>query len=110
EEGSIPDEYGVDDVPLVIQDRGFDDDGNFHDNEASFGYFGDHVLVNGSYGSRFEVTRSLTRLRILNGSNTRWYNLAFDDDRPFRLIATDSGYVGEDAPELTSLLISPGER
>lgn len=110
EEGSLPDEYGVDDIPMVIQDRGFDDDGNFHTNEASFGYFGDHILVNGTYGSRFDVSHTLTRLRILNGSNTRWYNLAFDDDRSFKLIATDSGYVGEDPPELTSLLISPGER
>lgn len=110
EAASVPDDYGVDDVPLIIQDRGFEDDGEFTRNEFAFGYFGDHILVNGTYGARFDVTRSLTRFRILNGSNTRWYNLAFDDDRAFQLIATDSGYVGENPPELTSLLISPGER
>lgn len=110
EEAMVPREYGVDDVPLVIQDRGFTDDGTFHDNEAAFGYFGNHILVNGTWGAKFDVTRSLTRFRILNGSNTRWYNLAFNDDRLFQLIATDSGYVGESPPELTSLLISPGER
>lgn len=109
-EASLPSEYGVDDIPLVIQDRGFEDDGDFDNTEWSFGYFGDHILVNGTWGAKFDVTRRLTRFRILNGSNTRWYNLAFEDDRPFRLIATDAGYVGEDPPEITSLLISPGER
>ena len=107
---NLPSDYGVDDIPLVIQDRGFDDDGDFDRTDWAFGYFGDHILVNGTWGARFEVTRKLTRFRILNGSNTRWYNLAFVDDRPFQVIATDSGYVGENPPELTSLLISPGER
>lgn len=100
----------MDDVPLVIQDRGFDGDGSFDRTDWAFGYFGDHILVNATWGARFDVTRQLTRFRILNGSNTRWYNLAFADDRPFCLIATDAGYVGEDPPELTNLLISPGER
>ena len=110
EEASVPDDYGVDDVPLVIQDRGFNDDGEFDTRDWAFGYFGDHILVNGTWGAKFDVTRRLTRFRILNGSNTRWYNLMFDDERPFRLIATDAGYVGEDPPEMTSLLLSPAER
>lgn len=109
-EATVPDEYGIDDVPLIIQDRGFEDDGDFAVREFAFGYFGDHILVNGTYGARFDVTRKLMRFRILNSSNTRWYNLTFDDNRPFRLIATDAGYVGSDPPELTSLLISPAER
>lgn len=107
---SLPHEYGVDDVPLIIQDRGFEDGGDFSTQKAAFGYFGDHILVNGTWGASFEITKKVIRFRILNGSNTRWYNLAFADDRSFRLIATDSGYVGENPPELTSLLISPGER
>ena len=110
EEASLPHEYGVDDVPLVIQDRGFESNGEFDTTDWAFGYFGDHILVNGTWGAKFEVTRQLTRFRILNGSNTRWYNLAFDDGRSFQLIATDSGYVGENPPELSSLLVSPGER
>lgn len=109
-EASLPHEYGVDDVPLIIQDRSFKDDGDFDTTEWSFGYFGDHILVNGTWGAKFEVSRRLARFRILNGSNTRWYNIAFEDDRPFRLIATDAGYVGENPPELTSLLLSPAER
>lgn len=109
-ETTLPDEYGVDDIPLIIQDRSFNDDGDFDTTEWSFGYFGDHILVNGTWGATFDVTRKLTRFRILNGSNTRWYNLAFEDGRPFRLIATDAGYVGDDPPEMTSLLLSPAER
>ena len=110
EDASVPTEYGVDDLPLIIQDRGFEGNGEFKRTEFAFGYFGDHILVNGTYGARFDVTRQLTRFRILNGSNTRWYNLTLGDGRPFRLIATDNGYVGENPPELTHLLISPGER
>lgn len=110
EGATLPSEYGVDDVPLIVQDRAFSGDGEFKTEDRAFGYFGDHILVNGTDGARFDINRRLTRFRILNGSNTRWYNLAFSDERPFRLIATDSGYVGENPPELTSLLISPGER
>ena len=109
-EVSLPHEYGVDDIPVIIQDRRFNDDGEFERREYAFGYFGNRIMVNGTIGARLDVTHSRMRFRILNGSNTRWYNLAFADDRRFQLIATDSGYVEDPAPELTSLLISPGER
>lgn len=106
----LPSDYGVDDIPLIIQDRRFDDDGEFEEREYAFGYFGNRIMVNGTIGARFDVSHETMRFRLLNGSNTRWYHLAFSDDRPFKLIATDSGYVSDPAPELTSLLLSPGER
>lgn len=109
-EVSLPKEYGLDDVPLVIQDREFDSYGEFSTREEAFGYFGDKILVNGTVGARFDVQRRLTRFRILNGSNTRWYNLGFNDDRTFRLVATDAGYCSDDDAEINRLLISPGER
>jgi FtsP/CotA-like multicopper oxidase with cupredoxin domain len=107
----LPHGYGVDDVPLIVQDRLFDDSGELEfRNTGGLGLFGDTILVNGTYDPSFAVTRTLTRFRILNGSNTRFYNLGFTDDRPFRLIATDNGFVPGEPVELTRLLVGPGER
>lgn len=107
----LPREYGVDDVPLVVQDRLFDDSGELEfRNTGGLGLFGDTILVNGTYDPSFAVTRTLTRFRILNGSNTRFYNLGFTDDRSFRLAATENGLVPGDPVELTRLLVGPGER
>jgi FtsP/CotA-like multicopper oxidase with cupredoxin domain len=117
---ALPREYGVDDIPLIIQDKKFTGDGemtmdtgSFFDQlggSANFGVLGNRMLVNGTYDPYLEVTRSRMRFRILNGSNARFYNLGFDDDRSFRLIATDNGIVPGDPVELTRLLVGPGER
>jgi len=49
------------------------------------------------------------RLRILNGSGGRLYNLGFTDDRHFHVIASDGGLLS--APvELSRIQLSPGER
>lgn len=116
----IPRDYGIDDVPLIIQDKKFTGDGNLSFEEASFvqsltgagafGILGDTILVNGTYDPVFEVSRTLTRFRLLNGSNARFYNLGFTDNRPFQLIATENGFVAEEPPALTRVLIGPGER
>ncbi len=116
----LPGEYGVDDIPLIIQDKNFDDDGqldfdtgSFLDNfggSPSFGIFGDTILANGTKGAFFEATRRLTRFRILNGANTRFLNLAFSDERSFRLVATGNGLVPGDPVELTHIQLGPAER
>lgn len=113
-------EYGVDDIPLIIQDKNFTGDGDLSLDTGSFfdqvggsanaGILGDTVLVNGTFDPYLDVTRSLMRFRILNGSNARFHNLGFDDDRSFRLVATDNGLVPGSPSELTRLLLGPGER
>lgn len=117
---SLPKEYGVDDIPLIIQDKRFDaagnitiDVGGFIEDlfgSSNFGVLGDTILVNGTYGPVFAPARTLTRFRILNASNARFYNLGFTDDRRFRLIATDNGLLPGEPVELTRLLVGPGER
>lgn len=107
----LPREYGVDDIPLIIQDRLFDEQGELEFRETSaIGLFGDTILINGTFDPHLAITRSPTRFRILNGSNTRFYNLGFTDDRMFRLVATDNGFVPGEPVELTRLLVGPGER
>lgn len=109
---ALPRDYGVDDIPLIVQDRKFNSDGSLNASPAlmqSAGITGDTVLVNGTPGAYFEVTTQTVRLRILNGSNTRPYNFSFEDDRSFSVIGTDGGLL--EAPvELSELQLSAGER
>src|SRR4029077_5598624 len=79
----LPSDYGVDDIPLVVQDRRFNADGSFeylsNVGDIELGYRGDVILVNGTVAPYLELRRQHTRLRILNGSNARIYKLGRDD-------------------------------
>ena len=101
---ALPRTYGVDDIPVVIQDRRFLGNGQF-----AFGPFGDSVLVNGTAHPYIELPAQVVRLRLLNGSNARIYQLGFEDDRPMSIIGNDGGLL--DAPIATSRVrLSNGER
>lgn len=101
------------DIPLCLQDHRIADIPQFtynaNMNDVMFGYLGDTVLVNGTPDAYFDVSRTLYRFRILNGSNARVYKIALSDDRPFHIIATDGG-LKDEAVEVTSSFLSPGER
>lgn len=100
----LPRTYGVDDIPVVIQDRRFITGGNF-----VFGPFGDSVLVNGTPRPYVELPAQVVRLRLLNGSNARIFQLGFDDGRSFSIIGNDGGLL--DAPISTDRVrMSNGER
>lgn len=104
---------GAYDVPLCIQDRRIADIPNFNYSPGNYdmqwGILGDTVLVNGTPDAYFEVSRTLYRFRLLNGSNARVYKLQFSDNRNFHIIATDGGL--KDAPvQVNQVTIAPGER
>ncbi|HQX31739.1 MAG TPA: multicopper oxidase domain-containing protein, partial [Flavobacteriales bacterium] len=100
----LPRTYGTDDFPVVVQDRRFLGNGNF-----SIGPYGDSVLVNGTPHAYLECPAQVVRLRILNGSNARVYQLGFEDGRTFQVIAGDGGLLN--APvELDRISVSNGER
>lgn len=114
---AIPNEYGVDDIPLIVQDRKFDASGQLiyqmHGSNENLppaaGMLGDTILVNGTRAPYVEVPQKLIRLRVLNASNGRRYNFGFSDNRPFYQIATDGGML--DSPvERTRMLLAPAER
>ncbi len=112
---SLPKEYGVDDIPLVVQDRKFDAEGQLvYDHkhpmhEVTTGMLGDTILVNGTYAPYVEVPAKLVRIRILNGSNARRYNFGFSDNRKFYQIASDGGLLP--APvERDRVQLAPAER
>jgi blue copper oxidase len=109
----LPARWGVDDIPLVIQDRRFAPDGQFFDRmniiAVTNGYIGDTVLVNGAVYPQARTTRGWIRLRILNGSNARSYQLAVSDGRSVFVIGSDGGLL-ESPVELKQLPIHVGER
>jgi FtsP/CotA-like multicopper oxidase with cupredoxin domain len=108
---ALPRTYGVDDVPLIVQDRSFNADASFGGSVGMQfdGVLGDTILVNGTVAPFFDVSTERVRLRLLNASSARMYDFAFADDREFELIATDGGLL--DAPVATDhVALSPGER
>ncbi|MEN5074160.1 multicopper oxidase domain-containing protein [Isoptericola cucumis] len=106
----LPSTYGVDDVPVVVQDKVFDDGGQLElsDDGGEPGTLGGTVMTNGTVGAYQEVTTERLRLRLLNGSTARTYQLGFAD-REMDLVATDGGLL--DAPvRLDEVRLAPGER
>lgn len=100
----LPRTYGVDDFPVVVQDRKFNSSGNF----ILYPY-GDSVLVNGTPHAYVECPAQVVRLRLLNGSNARIYALGLDNGMPMQVIAGDGGLLA--APVATDRLwLSNGER
>ena len=109
----LPSRWGVDDIPLIIQDRRFTPDGQFFDRMNAIavtnGYVGDVALVNGALYPEARAARGWIRLRILNGSNARGYKLGVSDNRSFYVIASDGGLLASPV-EVKELQIHAGER
>ncbi len=102
---NLPRTYGVDDIPLVIQTKGFDASYQIvHDSNAD-----DVLIVNGTVKPETNVPAQMVRFRLLNGSSQRVFNFGFSDNKMFYQIATDGGL--KVAPlALTRLQLAPGER
>ncbi len=109
----LPSTWGVDDLPLVLQDRDLDPTGRpVYPATAvviEHGFRGRDMVVNGVTNAVARVPHRLVRLRLVNAANARTFRLFFEDNRNFRLIATDAGFLAEPA-ELSLLVLTPGER
>lgn len=116
--------YGVSEIPIAIQDRTFYTNGelwfptvgiNPTDHPYWFPeFFGNTIMVNGRVWPNLDVTGGWYRLRLLDGSNARFYTLSFVNQAtgtliPFIKIGGDGGFLMRPAP-LTSLTFAPGER
>ena len=110
-------------IPLLIQDREFNDDGslsypapNINGVETSIvpGFFGTYALVNGKVWPHLVVKPRKYRFRILNGSNSRNYNLVFSGAQgqilpAWNQIGSDGGFLERPA-KLSALSLEPAER
>lgn len=104
---------GAQDVPLVLQDRSFDGQNQLvysaHMMQRMQGFLGDRILVNGRPDFVLPVATRAYRLRLVNGSNSRIYKLAWDDGTPITVIGVDGGLLA--APEQHPyVMLAPGER
>ncbi len=101
------------DIPLVIQDRLFDSNNQLiylnNPMEQMMGFLGDRILVNGKVNPVLNLTTQAYRFRILNGSNSRIYKLAWENGTPMTIIGTDGGLLTKPVtrPYLT---LGPAER
>lgn len=127
EEDALALPHGERELPLMITDRAFAEDGSLRypsvdptllgehgvEDDHVEGVFGDVILVNGAPWPVTEVSATRHRLRVLNGSNARRYDLALDPPPPgggsFVQIGSDQGLL--DAPRTHEHLpIAPAER
>ena len=109
----LPSQYGVDDIPVVLQDRWFTGSGQLRyqlsRHDMMMGMSGNFPLANGTLGAYFSTSAGRVRLRLLNGSNASTYNLALSNGQPLVQIATDGGLL-EQSVDVKLLTLSPGER
>lgn len=109
----IPKEYGVNDIPLVVQDKSFTDKGeipyDLNMNDLITGFLGDTILINGAINPELDVRNEVIRLRFLNGSNARTYQFNFSDNVEFYQIASDGGFL-EESVKMNVVTLASGER
>jgi spore coat protein A len=103
-------------IPLVIQDRVLSDDGQLQYDDPvgrRDGFFGDFIMVNGKAWPFAEVEPRKYRLRLLNASDSRFYELAFVREKggahDFMQIGSEGGLL-ERPVVRNRLLLAPGER
>lgn len=121
---------GDHEIPLLLQDRTIDDQGQLvyaptHEDAVPLPpgvwgpeFLGELPVVNGRIFPYLDVEPTQYRLRVLNGSNSRFVNLFFNRSKsptdipsliPFHQIGTDGGFLPKPAA-ISKLLLGPAER
>jgi blue copper oxidase len=102
---TLPRTYGVDDIPLVLQTKAFDNNNQI----IIESQLDTALMVNATLRPFHPVPAQVVRLRLLNGASERTFNLGFNNNLPFQMIGSDGGLLT--APvQLTRLRLAPGER
>ncbi|MBW3608173.1 MAG: multicopper oxidase family protein [Actinobacteria bacterium] len=114
-DASLPLPRGSRDIPLMLADRSFDARNQLTDPFAAQrrppndGVTGERVLVNGAVLPHHRVRAQRYRLRVLNASHFRAYELRLSGGLPMVQIATDAGLMPRPVRR-SRILIGPGER
>lgn len=111
---NIPQNYGVDDIPIIIQTKNLNNQGelqpyNISMHDQVMGFSGNTLLINAQIQPTLKVNTNLIRLRILNGSNSDVYTLSFSNNHKFYVIASDGGFYNQPI-EKTSLEVPLAKR
>lgn len=101
-------------VPIVIQDRKFDAanqlvylENNMMD--RMIGFLGNEIFINGAADTSMEVKKGTYRFRVLNGSNSRIYKIAWSDGEDLTVIGNDGGLISKPTDK-PYMMLAPGER
>lgn len=91
------------DMNLLVADKAWDNNGQLKFNIFNTdGYLGDRITVNWVYKPYVDVRARRYRLRILNGSVSRWYKIAIVDEAgkvvPSYMIANDGNIMQHAIP------------
>jgi FtsP/CotA-like multicopper oxidase with cupredoxin domain len=119
---TLPKNYGENDFPLVIQEKGFVLDSTTTPPTAVAIKAGEkpgngpYTLINGVVGGYLKVPAEVVRLRILNGSPRKMFHIGLSTElnspasfATMWMVATGGGYI--DVPRPTdSTLMSVGDR
>lgn len=121
----LPNEYGVNDIPLNIQAKNFNFDSINHKVTSIKGGEkpgpGSWGVVNGVVGGVLHVPSSMVRLRMLNGSTIKIFNIGLTKEllydwttdsvhfETMYMVATGGGYLDYPRP-MTNNLLSLGDR
>ncbi|MGA1665881.1 MAG: multicopper oxidase domain-containing protein [Bacteroidia bacterium] len=102
---TLPKRYGVDDIPLLLQTKGFN-----AQKEITYDHPMDTaVMANGTLRAVHTLPAQVVRLRLLNGCSERVLRLGFHNNESFWQIASDGGLLS--APvSLNRIQLGPGER
>lgn len=103
------------DIPVVIQDRTFDENNQlvYLPNgrmDQMRGFLGNRILINGKIDKGLSLNKDgKYRLRLLNGSNSRAYKLAWNTGESITIIGVDGGLL-ESHKTLPYVLLGPAQR
>lgn len=102
---------GAHEIPMVLQDHRFDrrTGAQIYPEEWEPEWFGRTALVNGKAFPYKRVAPRRYRLRLLNGSNSRFYHVGFNRPVTIHQIGTDLGLLPEPVP-VETVLLAPAER
>ncbi len=105
----FPQNYGIDDIPVIIQDKHFTFTNELVYNPEDEGFTGEALLTNGVFNPHITVPAGWVRLRLLNASNARRYKLKLNTNEAFVIIASDQGIL-EKPLIVDQVSLAPGER
>lgn len=104
---------GSRDIPLLIQDVRVDDQHRILYGpsmvDRTEGWLGNTILVNGTPNAYHVLEPAWHRVRLVNGSNARIYDLKLSDGSAFVVIGGDGGLL-ERPQTVTSVKLAPSER
>jgi FtsP/CotA-like multicopper oxidase with cupredoxin domain len=83
--------------------------GGMGDMSSMMGFLGEKLFVNGKPDFTLAAATRIYRLRILNGSNSRIYKLAWSNGDPLIVIGTDGSLLAQPVSR-KYVMLAPGER